>query len=324
MALVLDSDNHLGFIDERGRKLDFGDLYLREGFSDSLTIASQLDNGRASGKFLLVNHSGKVVANVDQYYVNRFSEGLAAFMERKGWGATPSKSNAPFGHRRGYLDQVGRIVIPARFAYAAPFSEGLAAVASDGQCWVADWGGWHYPAPSAAVQFTSCGPEAAASVVQPCRHGYIDRTGRLHIPERYELAQDFSQERAAVRLGGKWGFIDRSGTDVTAFRFDEVKPFSENRAAVRVGTKWGYIDRSGSNVIDTQFDDALTFTSGLAAAKKGPYYSFINALGAEVIHGPYIHATQFVKGLAHVQIGETKWAWIDRTGKAVFTYDWKQ
>lgn len=321
VALVFDSGQHSVFIDEHGKKLDFHDLVLREGFSDSLTIAMGLESGRLSSKFLLVNHAGQVVASVDQYFVDRFSEGLAAFMEKKGWGTGPLKSHRVFGHRRGYIDKSGKIVIPARFAYAAPFSEGLAAVAADGPCWVAPY---RFPAPSAAVQLTSCGPAAADSIIEPCQHGYIDKTGRLRIPERYELAQDFSEQRAGVRRRGKWGFIDRVGNEITEFRFDEVKSFSNDRAAVRVGSKWGYIDHSGIEVINAQYDDASAFSNGLAAVKKGQYYSFINPFGTEVIHGPYFHATRFVKGLAHLQIGETRWGWIDPIGKTVFTYDWKQ
>ena len=272
----------------------------------------QLENGTTpTGGFLVIDRSGQIVATVDAYYVDRFSEGLAAFAEKKGWSPSSLDPNTPFGHQRGYIDKSGRIAIPAKFAYAGPFSEGLAAVAADGRCWVAGLFGEHDPAPSAPAQFTSCGVEAAPFVYEPCRHGYIDKTGRLQIPLRYELAQEFSEERAAVRLGGKWGFIDRNGDEIASFRFDEVRPFSEGRAAVRVGRKWGYIDRSGTSVIDARFDDALPFSNGLAAVKTGRRYFFIDSLNNEIIPGPFIQATQFVKGLAHVRLGEAKWAWID-------------
>ena len=323
VALVLD-DSHLLFIDEHGRKLNFDHFRLQEGFSDSVTIATENKAANSRAKLLVVNHSGQIVTTADQSSVFRFSEGLAAFMENKGWGAARNQFSGPFGHRRGYMDKHGKIVIPARFAYAAPFSEGLAAVAADGECWVPGPMLQHFPAPSAPVQLTSCGPYAAAAVTRSCRHGYIDKTGQIRIPDRYDLAQDFSEQRAGVQLGGTWGFIDQGGNQITEFGFDQVKPFSEDRAAVRVGSKWGYIDRTGTRTIDAQFDDALPFSGGIAAVKDGRGYFFINTVGAEVIRGRYMAATQFVKGLAHVKIGESTWAWIDSAGKAVFTYEWKQ
>jgi hypothetical protein len=323
VALVFE-DSHLVFIDEHGQKLNFGNVHVGEGFSDAVTIATEHADGTTTGKFLVVNHSGKIVTTADQFSVSRFSQGLAAFMEKKGWGVGRDRPNGPFGHRRGYIDKHGKAVIPARFAYAAPFSEGLAAVASDGECWVLGPMLQHLPAPSAAVQFTSCGPYAAAGVTRSCRHGYIDRTGNLRIPYRYELAQDFSEQRAGVQLGGKWGFIDQVGNQITGFRFDEVKPFSENRAAVRVGSKWGYIDRTGAGIIDVRFDQGLPFSGGVAAVKDRRGYFFINNVGAEVIRGPFFAATPFVKGLAHVKTGESSWAWIDSAGRPVFTYRSKQ
>jgi len=320
LALVFVSDS-LGFIDETGRVLNFDGLKLNNGFSESLTLATRTSQGSSSQGVLLVDRSGRIVASVDAYWMRPFSEGLAAFAENK---APKFRPDAPFGHRRGYVDQRGKVIVPAKFAYAGPFAEGLAAVALDGSCWVAGWGGSQFPAPSAKAKFTSCGPQAADSVTQPCRHGYIDKTGRLVIPARYELAQEFSGGRAAVRLRGKWGFIDRVGTGITPFVFDEVRPFSEDKAAVRTGDKWGYIDRLGVSIIRPQFADALPFSSGVAAVKKGDHYIYADGAGVEVIPGPYIQATQFVKGLAHVQLGQTKWAWIDRNGKTVFSYDWKQ
>ena len=42
-------------------------------------------------------------------------------------------------------------------------------------------------------------------------YGYIDGSGAVVIPARFDAALPFEEDRAAVRLVGKWGFIDRSG-----------------------------------------------------------------------------------------------------------------
>ncbi len=320
-ALVFVS-GHLGFIDETGKLLSSPDLVFNVPFSESVTIATRRSEGGATGHQLLVDRSGHIVTEVNAYWIHPFSDGLAAFAEN----GLPVKfdPNASYGHLRGYIDLQGKVVIKPQFAFAGPFSQGLAAVALDGSCWVAGWGGSRFPAPSAKVQYTSCGPRAAASVTQPCRHGYIDKTGRFVIPARYELAEEFADGRAAVRANGKWGFIDRNGTEITRSRFDEVRSFSEGKAAVRIADKSGYIDKSGAFVIELEYDDALPFSNGLAAVKKGDHYLYVNALGAEAISGAFLQATPFVLGLAHVQTGPATWAWIEPSGKVIFRYDWQQ
>ena len=46
-------------------------------------------------------------------------------------------------------------------------------------------------------------------------------------------------DRYAVPVGKQWGFIDHTGKVVIPAKFDEVAYFSEGLAAVRVGSKWG-------------------------------------------------------------------------------------
>ena len=234
VALVSVSEAR-GFIDESGKVLNFDGLKVSDSYSGSLTVATRSSE---PGRILIVDRAGRVVATVNALWVGPFSEELAAIAENTSGRFNP---NAPFGHRRGYIDPRGNIVIAPKFAYTGPFAEGLAAVAEDGRCWVSGWGGSQFPAPSAPVQLTGCGPLAADSVTRPCHHGYIEKTGRWIIPARYELAQDFAHNRAGVRVRGKWGFIDRTGAEIAPFRFDEVRPFSDDRAAVREGDKWGYI-----------------------------------------------------------------------------------
>jgi hypothetical protein len=107
VALVFE-DSHLVFIDERGRTLNFAKVHLQEGFSDSVTIATEREDGNSPGKFLVVDHSGQIVTTTDEFSVSRFSEGLAAFMEKKGWGTGRRQLSGPYGHRRGYIDKQGK------------------------------------------------------------------------------------------------------------------------------------------------------------------------------------------------------------------------
>ncbi|MEP7366340.1 MAG: WG repeat-containing protein [Acidobacteriota bacterium] len=223
---------------------------------------------------------------------------------------------------RGYRNERDEIEIPAKYAYAGPFSEGLAAIALDGACWVESVSGWRQPAPSAEQQPTSCGPMPGKSVTQPCRHGYIDKSGVIVVPAEFELARNFREGLAAVRRNQKWGFIDRAGKVAVKYLYDEVKEFSEGVAAVRSEKLWEYVDRQGNVVIATRYDDALSFGSGLAPVKTHLGWHYLDKQGRGVIAGPFLQATPFIQGLAHVQLAKSKWAWIDTQGKRVFEYDW--
>ena len=46
------------------------------------------------------------------------------------------------------------------------------------------------------------------------KFGYLDSTGRVAIPARYEVAKDFHDGMAYVSEGGKWGYIDKKGAVV--------------------------------------------------------------------------------------------------------------
>ena len=89
----------------------------------------------------------------------------------------------------GFFDQRGRVVIQPRYAFAAPFSGGRAAVC-DG------------------CQERS---EGEHRFVRGGRWGFIDRAGTLVIPIRFEEVESFEKGRARVKADGRWEYIDQQG-----------------------------------------------------------------------------------------------------------------
>jgi hypothetical protein len=79
------------------------------------------------------------------------------------------------GDRWGYIDQKGDLIVNFKFDFAAPFSEGLAAVHSRGLA------------------------------------GYIDHYGRYVVQPEYGVATDFSRGIAVVSKGSAWYCIRRDG-----------------------------------------------------------------------------------------------------------------
>jgi hypothetical protein len=70
-------------------------------------------------------------------------------------------------------------------------------------------------------------------------------------------------------LGAAWGFINNRGRTVIAPRFDAAQPFSEDLAAVKREGRWGYIDRNGSEVIPVRYRTAQSFHNGVAIVDSG-------------------------------------------------------
>ncbi|MEP7211873.1 MAG: WG repeat-containing protein [Acidobacteriota bacterium] len=70
-------------------------------------------------------------------------------------------------------------------------------------------------------------------------------------------------------IPGKAGFINQQGRIVIPFEFNIAGDFSEGLARVKVGDKWGYVDETGKVVIAPQFSGARSFSEGLARVQVG-------------------------------------------------------
>jgi hypothetical protein len=83
--------------------------------------------------------------------------------------------------------------------------------------------------------------------------GFIDKTGRIQIPVRFNWTFGFSEGMAAVRVGDKWGYINTTGTMVIQLQFSNATSFVDGLALVETGTFWSYIDAHGSVVLGDVF-----------------------------------------------------------------------
>src|SRR3989339_372347 len=149
--------------------------------------------------------------------------------------------------------------------------------------------------------------------------GYIDKTGRIIIPFKFDSAGIFSEGLVSVEQNDKVGFIDKAGRQVIPPRYDNAQPFSEGLASVMIKSQYGYIDRSGKMVIPPQFEDAGPFSEGLALISfNGKQWNYINKSGKIVINGEaFVMARGFSEGMAAAMGENEKYGFIDKTGKFV-------
>jgi hypothetical protein len=309
----------------------------------------------AAGKAGFIDRKGRLVIHPrfdgDRYMVDEFSEGLAEFRDMK------ALAKYPFS-KEGYIDQTGRIVIKPQFDVAYSFSsgralvkigdlesyidktgkqivklgpyqagrsfrEGLAAIHSNFEFWYIDPDG-------KVVIPKKVGLPQDFSEGLACAHlpsegglqdGYIDKSGAVVIPPQFESCSDFSEGLAAVKIGNKYGYIDNRGKVVIPARFRSAYSFVDGRARVSTGDKEGFIDRTGSLVIPEKFETGTCdFSEGLAPACENGRCGYIDRSGRYAI-APTFHSTSnFKDGVASVLLATMRNAYVDTNGKVI----WKE
>jgi hypothetical protein len=162
--------------------------------------------------------------------------------------------------------------------------------------------------------------------------GYIDKTGQLTIPARFEQARAFSEGLAAVKLGDCWGFIDHTGKQVIAPTYDRVTDFHEERAWADSNRFRWLIDRTGRRVCQRSVYLSVSgFHNGRAKAQIGNPDSPSGYLDKEgrvaVDTGQFLKLGEFSGELAWVCVrgrdslgsltGDEQTCYIDSSGQVV-------
>ena len=140
------------------------------------------------------------------------------------------------------------------------------------------------------------------------KYGYLDKTGNMIIPAKYDWAETFTDEIAPVGCNnGKCYFIDITGAVKRTINATIIQKYSDGLAAVWAN-KWGYIDKTGNWVI------------------KPKYGCF------ECPHDGEFFVCDFYKGYAGVYLGSgyapnketisNQFAIIDKTGRIIKRFDY--
>jgi hypothetical protein len=144
--------------------------------------------------------------------------------------------------------------------------------------------------------------------------GYIDKTGRVVIPVKYQRISDFHEGLAWVALPREngipfgplpTGFIDIDGRFVieptasfVASGF--VQGLCAFSVARRDGSKTGFMDRKGTQVIPPSFGRAWDFSDGLSCVRldsaEGPKYGYVGLDGTMRIPIEFDDACSFSGG----------------------------
>ncbi len=230
--------------------------------------------------------------------------------------------------RWGYVNDAGRIAIPALWEYAEPFDDNGLALVSKDLLW-----------------------------------GWIDRQGAVKIPLEWDDAQPFDRDGTAlVGRKGKWCCIDPAGQFVKDIKPSRgmgtpdyrylVRPFNWSRllwdrwadlpaesqiiefsrqpgfdpmgwSCCKKNGKWGWVDRDDKTMLPFLWDQSDDFDShDMAAVGKDNRLGWIDRKGNIVIPIVWDTSSDFDKaGYARVS-KNGKFGWIDRAGKVVIPLEW--
>lgn len=254
---------------------------------DAMRDAHSNNGGTVFG---YLDRTGKIAIPAVFSRATGFAERLAAVQA----------SNGEFG----YIGPDGRWVIPPSFRDALPFSEGWAMVKGarlhfGNPVYIDTQGKVQLQLPAGIEKAGNFKNGVASMQEWGGRTTQIDKTGKPVSMAAAPPAAVPALQRLSIN-GGKWGYADAQDRYVIAPRFDVAEDFSEDLAAVRIGTHWGYINRSGKVVIPPAFDQAGKFTEGLAPVRTGQLWTYIDIQGQPITPDRFTVANDFHDGLALV------------------------
>jgi len=166
----------------------------------------------------------------------------------------------------------------------------------------------------------------ASITCQDCQWGYIDATGKMTIPDRYDFVRDMENEIGIVRKNGKWGAVHADGRSLIPCRYDDIR-FLEHtdQQILKVyieNPKYGLIDTLGQLAIRATYDKIGTLSEGRLAVMHDQMWGFTNLEGQEIISCRFDEVRPFSEGLAAVRLGG-KWGFIDRMGQVVIDFQYE-
>lgn len=239
-----------------------------------------------------------------------FNEGMIPVEVKKKWG---------------YMNSVGKLVVPANYDAASLFADGVGVVKvgkgfklvkADGSEVLIELAG------ATDVKRFSEGLAPARDAND--LFGYIDPNGKVVITPQFKTVGYFNEGLAwAKNDEGMVGYINKKGEWAIQPTFKAAKDFKgSGYARVKMDDGWKFVNTSGEVMTIAGATSIGDMQEGMAYAKKGDKVGFVNTKGEWVIPAKYEAAKDFKNGYARVKQGDS-WGMIDKSGNMVIpaTFD---
>ena len=240
--------------------------------------------------------------------------------------------------KTGFIDHVGKMVIPFQFDQAMSFHDGAALVTLKGRKYFIDPAGHilfeakydvirDFSEGVAAVNIGEKRNPTIGLISEPGKWGYLDKSGKLVIPMKFTHAEEFSEGLAAVTAGDKGAFIDHDAKVVFEVPLDVTLGFREGIVGVLYRGSLAYFDRTGKKISPPvgYGPSSHSFSEGLVPIEIKGKTGFMDRTGKVVIEPQFVQAEDFSEGLAAVRVHSEETTWCpydDRGGRMGFTNKW--
>lgn len=251
------------------------------------------------------------------------------------WVVTPQRNPLKLLGLHTYLEQEGNLTWLKNFTGTALYfttnpvtqlDDYLIEETSSGARWIINMEGRivnrELPATQQA-EWTGPSSEGFRPVRRNGRYGFINESGLLMIPNRYEDVMPFSEGRAGIKIRNKWGFIDRSDRIVIQPVFDRAQPFTKGLSKVSQKNKWGLIDKDGKILVPVRYDSVHVLATGRVLIQSDGYFGLADLDGNVLLHTKYDEITDLNNDLVIVK-QNGKYGVVDVRGVAVIpvNYDY--
>jgi len=296
VAAVLYED-YWGYIDEKGNYVLQPMYDAAQDFSSGMGMIKNLWD------WYYVNKDGVIINSASEYITRYgFSEGMARIELKNRWG---------------FIDRNGEIVIQPQFVDAGDFKNGVAPVRTDNGWGYIDKSGNYFIEPQFkdAKDFEN----SVAKIKNDDGWVFINSDKKIFPQNKnqYDIKNNFSDGMAFVVKDRKFGFINTTGELVIPARFDDVGSFNNGFAPVEIDRQWGYINKSGDFLVNPKYKVAQEFKDDMAMVRDSDGYLYITTSGEEIGKTDvYEVKYAFSDGYARV-IQDGRWGFIDKTGKLV-------
>lgn len=221
------------------------------------------------------------------------------------------------GEKWGFKDQNKSIILEAKYDDAYAFSEGLAAVKTNGKWGYINYDGKEVIAP---VKYEQAGSfsEGLCMVCQNGLWGFINSKGKEVIPpEKFDRVGNFSEGLAMACLDGKYGYINKKGKIVIDLKYDFARDFSDNRAKVMQNQRFGFVDKKGNEVVPVKYDMAGEFYNKLVLTRQNSQWALVNIDGDEIVDLKYNYVWDIDNYGFYKVFNNGKYGFINQDGKEI-------
>ncbi len=298
------SGDDWGYINTKGEfviKPQFGNCHaFSEGFAP-------IYDKKQKTFYFIKSDGSKLNTEVEKFKLkNIFGFGTKGFED----GMVPIQ----VGKTWGYLNTAGKLVAPAKFDKAQPFSNGYGVAELNKKFFIIGKDGSEKQVDIKDLEDVKRFSENLAPYRVNGKWGFIRTDGSVVIEAQFKSVGNMSAGLAWVKNdAGQIGFIDNKGNLMIDYQFQAAKDFSEGMARVKKNDVWMFVNTNGELVKSVSADTYGDFSGGMAYAKTNGTVGFVGKDGNWLIEAKFQKVRDFHNGFAAVLENE-KWGFIDNNG----------